>query len=437
METRLLFLLLLLSTRSSCCRAFLLSSVFASSHSRSSSSHRKRTRKTKDSSDDSRKNLRNAPPPARLFSHPQSHDDSAIQWIAPLLEYGYPVTVEEYKNKTLLQKPILLYLPGLDGTFLCPFLQFPELGTLFDVRCMTISTSDRSSFQQLTERVVNDIPLLLHRQELDGTNSRSIYLAGESFGGLLACNVALQWSNRRTEQQRLKGLLLINPATCYDQSRLAQEGPAVAQLPWWKYPVGLFSQLLPLLTDDYSFQQLLLMLSAQALPSVIDDAMREAYMGRVACSLPFVIPTLSPSTLEWRLHAWLEAGCHCMKTRLPALKEMHPNLRTLIVVGENDETLPSKDEATRLMDLLPNPRVHVVPGAGHASTCGSRADLAAYVRSHYPELRQNGGRTTMKPEAAQREGVWYGMQERYDSASIGLNPLLYWSSPKYYRKYRP
>jgi hypothetical protein len=41
-----------------------------------------------------------------------------VRFVSPLLEYGYPPAVIEYENKTLAQKPLLLYLPGFDGTFL-------------------------------------------------------------------------------------------------------------------------------------------------------------------------------------------------------------------------------------------------------------------------------------------------------------------------------
>lgn len=41
-----------------------------------------------------------------------------VRFVSPLLEYGYPPAVVEYENKTLAQKPLLLYLPGFDGTFL-------------------------------------------------------------------------------------------------------------------------------------------------------------------------------------------------------------------------------------------------------------------------------------------------------------------------------
>ena len=52
-------------------------------------------------------------------------------------------------------KPILLYLPGFDGTYICPFIQFPELGTEFEVWCMTIAMEDRSTYGELKAVVLD------------------------------------------------------------------------------------------------------------------------------------------------------------------------------------------------------------------------------------------------------------------------------------------
>jgi pimeloyl-ACP methyl ester carboxylesterase len=226
----------------------------------------------------------------RLFA-----TESDVRFLSPLLEYGYRPTVDEYENQTLAEKPLLLYLPGFDGTFLCPFLQFPELGTVFDVRCMSVGMSDRSTFDDLKETVINyleaessiDANASSQERGLFGalfsnmTNSqlrkRPVYLAGESFGGMLAAEVALSLCQNSTVS--LKGLCMINAATCYDRSKLAAEGPVVADLASWLYPVGLL-KLTELLTDQYSIEQLWLILQAKALPSIIDTPAREAYMGR-------------------------------------------------------------------------------------------------------------------------------------------------------------
>lgn len=447
-------------------------------------------------------------PPSTTSQDPRPH---RVQFASPLLEYGHPPTVEELRNGTLSEKPILLYLPGFDGTYICPFIQYPELGTEFDVWCMTVGIDDRSTFEELKWCVLDFIdnldqveqsmkqeegePSLKEEQEVIAAGStspntttsstagqpfwtswfpttatgstilkrkkRPLYLAGESFGGLLASEVALTLLNKNkgggggttsteasstTTPVDLQGLVLINPATCYDRSQLAAKGPAIAKLPAPLYPFGL-AGLLPLFMDEHSFSQLLLILSAKALPSVIDDPVRESFMGRVAFSLPTKLEYMNQGALEWRLEEWLDVGCERLESRMRDFQD-HPSFRTLILVGEKDLTLPSIAEAERLVNLLPKSQVHVVEGAGHASTCGSRMDMAAQFRKAFPELRKgrknnkpvqqttatnenDTKRTAMKPEAANGIGPYFGMEPRYDGANIGLNPILYWSKDNF------
>jgi pimeloyl-ACP methyl ester carboxylesterase len=278
-------------------------------------------------------------------------------------------------------------------------------------------------------------------------SARPVYFIGESFGGILASEVALTLLGSE-KSPALKGMALINAATCYDRSKLASEGPAVAQLHPFLYPAGLL-KIFSLVTDEYSVDQLLLILRGEALPSIIDDEIREAYMGRVAISLPSVLKFMPQETLRWRINEWCETGCTRMASRLPDFRQ-HQSFQTLIVAGERDGTLPSSDEAERLAGVFPDAVVHVVDGAGHASTCGSRVDLAALFRSHFrelgqPKLRQRSSnprtvmeeasspRTVMKEAAAAGEGKYFGMEPRYDGKTIGISPLTHWSR-KYYRK---
>jgi pimeloyl-ACP methyl ester carboxylesterase len=405
-----------------------------------------------------------------------------VRFLSPLLEYGYPPAVEDYESGDLDDKPLLLYLPGFDGTFLAPFLQFPELDTIFDVRCMSVAMEDRSTFEELKESVLEYLRDNLlttdvesppvnatqanrpKRQKQPRQKRRPFYLAGESFGGILASEIALDL--RQDKIFTFRGLALINPATCYDRSRLAMDGPGVASSQPWLYFFNLL-RLLPLFTDEYSVDQLLLILRAKALPSVIDDARREAYLGRVAFSLPFVLPVMTQGALQWRLSEWLDKGAARMTTKIQELasRQDSPLLPILVVVGENDATLPSIDEAERLAGILEPQQltVHVVEGAGHASTCGSRVDLAALFRQTFPELRRQRRRrtevkdssprwpwrkgeaaapdkppprTAMKAVAAKGKGKYFGMEPRYDNAAIGLSPLLYWS-PACYKKFKP
>lgn len=447
--------------------------------------------------------------------------------MSPLLDYGYPPAAKDLRFRQNNQiggndKPILLYLPGFDGTYICPFIQFPELGTEFEVWCLTIGMEDRSTYEELKTIVLdfvkNDLAIENDKKKIstslefsdadvikggdgvedipqqkksaaDGNgrfagifggnaknvgprkNGRPIYIAGESFGGILASDVALtiltEQKNRNDVDETivdLQGLVLINPATCYDRSQLATTGPSLAKAPLPLYLLGLFSKLVPLFTDEFSLEQLFLILQAKALPSVIDNPCREAYMGRVALSLPTKLEFMPPTTLDWRLNEWLQTGC-------AALSDLSfsafPNFRSLIVVGEKDKTLPSIAEAERLANNVMNPsktKIHVVDGAGHASTCGSRVDLTAVIRNCFTELQKtaagtrwrkakrsdsdNGDhsdqsietkhvkRTSMKPQAQQGYGPNFGMEERYDKADIGLNPLLYWSKRNFQSVHR-
>jgi pimeloyl-ACP methyl ester carboxylesterase len=334
---------------------------------------------------------------------------------------------------------------------------------------MVIATEDRSTFDQVCDTVVDYIQnhlvmnlttsaaaaAELNTSPVNNNNSsnnntktvmnifgrpskrspskprtRPIYIAGESFGGIVAVAVLQRLLLNESEPMSIKGLTLINAATCYDRSRLALEGLKVAEGKTWLYAIGL-SQLLPLFTDQYSLAQLILMLQAKALPSVIDNEYREAYLGRVALSLPFVIPVLSQETLRWRLKRWLAVGCAKVggAEQLKAIDA----IPTLIVAGEADATLPSIAEAERLASIFPNALVHVVPGAGHASTCGSRVDLAALFRSRFPEVRSKGGRLKMKTLAAAGQGPEFGMEPRYDNATVGLSPLRYWTKKLFRR----
>ena len=383
----------------------------------------------------------------------------AVSFVSPLLESGYPPAVLEAEQCRDLgitnPKPLLLYLPGFDGTLVAPFLQFPELGSIFEVRGMQVPMDDRSTFQQLRDAVIEHLAS-------EGPD-RPVYLMGESFGGLLTLEVALEIQSSAgasgstsSRAPNLCGIVLVNPATSYLRSNLAELGPKVAALPDWQYPVGVVS-LLPLFVDDYGLSQLLLILSSEALPSVIDTPAREAYMGRTAFSLPNKLKFMPKDTLRWRLEQWLTVGNTRINGRENEMKGLLSTLPVLVLAGEDDRTLPAVDEAQRLHTILPDCSVHTVDGAGHAGTCGSRVDIAALMRNRFPLLRReidnatgevisssfpdgfeiaedDSGRISMKEEAASGEGKFFGLTARYDgSVGLGLSPLKYWNQELFRR----
>lgn len=379
---------------------------------------------------------------------------SSVSFSSPLLDAGYPPAVTEFKSNKLREKPLLVYLPGFDGSILAPFLQFPELGTEFDVKGMTVKMDDRSSVEELKNLVISfiDEEIQYYKNDDEDKNAKSkqasspfsfvpkmdkdtqrpVFIMGESFGGILALETSLaikELNAKRPPKQRinLQLITLINPATCYNESNLAKLGPPLTEISPLLYPFQLL-KLLPLFTDSYAVPQLLLTLQSKALPSIIDNEQREAYMGRTAFSLPKKLEFMPQKTLKWRLEEWLTKGCTSLSNREQDIANL--DVPALIVAGEVDNTLPSVAEADRLSKLFKKSFVHIVDGAGHACTSGSRVDLTALIRGACPKLF-DGGRTEMKPAARNGAGIYYGTEKRYDDANIGLMPTLYWSKENY------
>ena len=485
-----------------------------------------------------------------------NNDDQAggkkgIHFVSPLLDDGYPPATREYeedeyyssfsssgrrkqqqqqqqqpqRRRPRKKKPLLLYLPGFDGTIIAPFMQYPALNEEFNIRAMTIDMCNRSTFDELIYYIVNYLLTECKQQSNNndddnyGNDNDNVYLMGESFGGLLAIEVALELQRPSYMNYGIElcGLILVNPATSYLRSNLYRIAPSIVQqnnnnsnglfiIDDLRYTIALFTRLMPLFTDKgQSLRQLYTILSSNGLPSVINTPAREAYMGRVAFTLFDRIAFMPIETLRWRLDEWLEWGASIFEDRLDmltsvrlsttttttttaaaasitttttatndnnnidttaapskitndrtvvdnySLLKISQELRTLIIVGEFDNTLPSVEESHRLSnELFRNSVIHVVPSAGHASTCGGSLNLIRVLREVFPELntdnnynvdderrrrrrRQQSSSSRIGDENDTPTKELYGLVPRYDNAWIGLNPLLYWSK-EYYRK---
>ena len=157
-------------------------------------------------------------------------------------------------------------------------------------------------------------------------------------------------------------------------------------------------------------------MSSRRLPCVIDTPRREAYQGRIATTLPGRLPFMPRGTLDWRLREWLDVAARVDVDDL--------SLPTLVVYGDDDRTLPSADEAARVVAALASRGVrataHRVPGAGHAGTLGSRVDLRAAVAAFFGAV----GDTPLAEIVAdeQREMRADAQEPGEDSACFGLFP---------------
>ncbi|KAL7153402.1 hypothetical protein ABFS83_04G166500 [Erythranthe nasuta] len=110
--------------------------------------------------------------------------------------------------------PLLLFLPGIDGVGHGLMLQHKRLGEIFDIWCLHIPVTDRTSLPELVKLVERTI-----RTEHGREAKRPIYLVGESFGASLALIVAAH--NPHIDLV----LILANPATSLSKSLLQSVVP--------------------------------------------------------------------------------------------------------------------------------------------------------------------------------------------------------------------
>lgn len=213
------------------------------------------------------------------------------RWFAPL-DCGKPPP----------NAPLLLYLPGIDGTGLGMALHHQSLGELFEVRCLHIPSMNRTSFEGLLTFVEGTLKCEFRRAP-----SRPIYLVGESLGGCLG--LALAANNPDIDLV----LVLVNPATCFSKSPLR---------PWFS--------LMEILTEDFY--------------SIIPFTQEALWT---------LAKTIPRESLLWKLRMLQSAELYT-NARLHEVKH-----NVLLIASGKDEFLPSKEEALRLKSVLKNCRIRL------------------------------------------------------------------------------
>ena len=276
---------------------------------------------------------------------------------------------DQIKSSHQNSKPVLLYLPGLDGLGLSASRQFDDLSNTFEFWRMTIDKDiDRSSFTELTTAVSSFVQKIAVEQD------REVILVGESFGGLLAPSVALRvqaMANSSNSKNPIKGMVMINPATSFYESQWSTFGPILTSLrhieqeeekgisPSWPTPYSVVGgiALAFVIPDSTQFSNILNMVTATKVSTAdelqdVVNSMRDGF-GILADNLPAKV-------VEHRVAQWLPVGCSVVNPRLDQI-----DVSTLVIVGEDDKMLPTKDEGNRLVKAMKNCTSLSVKGSGH------------------------------------------------------------------------
>eukprot|EP00542_Grammatophora_oceanica_P005239 CAMPEP_0194067984 /NCGR_PEP_ID=MMETSP0009_2-20130614/86846_1 /TAXON_ID=210454 /ORGANISM="Grammatophora oceanica, Strain CCMP 410" /LENGTH=706 /DNA_ID=CAMNT_0038721039 /DNA_START=86 /DNA_END=2206 /DNA_ORIENTATION=+ len=291
-------------------------------------------------------------------------------WNAPIEPSFDPSTeydiFSNVANQFGPEKPLALYLPGLDCAGVSGTQQFDELSQKFELWRLSVTPDDRSSLGYLSDHVVKFI------NEISNATDRKVVLIGESFGGLLAPIVALKLKSKAKKEANedpLAGMVLVNPATSFDESSWDLVGPTLASLRFLEpdgasqrgatpYTVlgGLALSLL--VPDRTQLQQIVSLITNLQPQSLLSDPTSNLEaMNNAFASLGTRLPG---ELIEHRVKNWLIVGSALIKNRMQIL-----DLPTLVVAGDEDNFLPSKKEAERLSSTLPNCETLVVRGSGH------------------------------------------------------------------------
>jgi pimeloyl-ACP methyl ester carboxylesterase len=229
-------------------------------------------------------------------------------------------------------KPLILLIPGLDGT-----------GRFYDSQLAALSASYRPLPWTFPPRSDFDFPDLV--QELgDATADEpqgSITVVGESFGGAVALHYVLAYA------ERVRRLALINSFSFYRR----------------RFGIVLGCRLSPMLRW-YGIRNLKNYLSDRLLAAEgIPAAARRHYRK--------VVALIDPAVYRRRLELVRDID---LRGRLAEI-----SIPTLIFAAGRDKIVPSVSSAAFMAARIPNARVYEFPLAGHALLLTPGFSLADFL----------------------------------------------------------
>ncbi|KAK4746659.1 hypothetical protein SAY87_025696 [Trapa incisa] len=246
--------------------------------------------------------------------------------------------------KRMNNSPLLLYLPGIDGSGAGLAVQHKRLGKIFDIWCLHIPVLDRTPFTDLIKMIETVV-----RSERYHFPNRPIYLVGESLGACLALSVAAR--NPSIDLM----LILANPATSFNASQLHSFMPLLEMMPDQIQLTHPF--LLNLMRDDPL--KILQVNSEKVVPpqAKLVELMKDLL--KLPSYVSILTNILPKQTLIWKLQM-LKSAAAFTNSRLHAIKA-----RTLILISGKDQLLPSVAEASRLSSALQYCEIRKHEESGH------------------------------------------------------------------------
>jgi pimeloyl-ACP methyl ester carboxylesterase len=224
--------------------------------------------------------------------------------------------------------PLLVYIAGLDGTGQLFFKQAPRLKSAY--RVVTFRSRDNGQFTY--DDLADDVAAIIR----DLGEHRATIL-GESFGGTVALNFSLRYP------AMVERLVVINSFPRFRKRMTIKLGVRLAsgvsfRLLW---PLRRAASILGLLVDGVSADD------RRQFWNAIRTVSGHAYLRRL------------------QLIEKLNVVSRLSEIQTPSL----------FVAGDRDLLISSVREATAMAARMPNARVRIIKGAGHACLLGNRVRL--------------------------------------------------------------
>lgn len=235
-------------------------------------------------------------------------------------------------------RPLFIYLPGMDGSGLLLRSQIPALESKFEIRCVSIPVTDRSGWIYLAKQVIE-----LLEQERTANPRRSIYLCGESFGGCLAMQVMV------SNPQLFTRIILINPASAF-------------HLRPWLHWASQYTNFIPAFVYSLTTTGFISILAS--LPRIPPENRDLLFQ---------VINSIPPPTVFWRIEMLRNFS-------IPPEQLRRIYKPILLVASGGDRLLPSIAEAQRLTELFPNASISILPNSGHACLIEGEVNLYEIIK---------------------------------------------------------
>ena len=239
------------------------------------------------------------------------------------------------------QGPLLIYIPGLDGTGELSFLHLPNLARDYQVVTYQLRETGRITYEDLAADVAH---IIQERNETRAT------ILGESFGGTIAMEFALRYS------EMVERLVLVNSFPWFRKRRLIHYGLLIA--------------------SRFPFEGTWLIRRAAATLGLIVDGVGRADRRKFIAAMRNVKKRAYVRRL--RLISDLDLRDRLSEIAAP----------TLFMAGDKDLLVPSVTEAKMMASLVPNSRLVVLKGVGHAALLTDKVSvgeiIAEWIASESP-----------------------------------------------------